>query len=271
MMVLRQASSNLGSPQHRTGLRRAGAACRRVPLHIAAALDGPTNVLLVGSGGREHALAWKLAQSTQCQTLFAAPGNPGIGAEPKTTLLPDLDVTDHAAVVAFCRANGIGLVMIGPEAPLVAGLADDLAAAGVRAFGPTAAAARLEGSKSFMKDLCKRAGIPTAGYEAFTDAEAAKAYIRATGAPIVVKASGLAAGKGVVVAATVEEACAAADDMLLGGMFGDAGVCRCGGRINHRDICGKVPYPTSCLAHLVGWGSSSSGCNHSPATAPDQS
>ncbi|KAF8063074.1 CRNKL1 [Scenedesmus sp. PABB004] len=219
-------------PAARPAPRRAAAparAQRRRLAPAAAAAAGapglaPTNVLLVGSGGREHALAWKLAQSELCGTLYAAPGNPGIAAEPKVSAdAAGLDVSDHAAVAAFCKAHGVGLVVVGPEAPLVAGLADDLAAAGVRAFGPSAAAARLEGSKSFMKDLCAKHGIPTAGYAVFTDPEAAKAYVRAAGAPIVVKASGLAAGKGVIVAASVDEACAAVDDMLVGAVFGDAG------------------------------------------------
>jgi phosphoribosylamine--glycine ligase len=151
-----------------------------------------------------------------------APGNPGIAAEPKVQTVP-VDVTDHAAVVDFCRSNDIGLVMVGPEAPLVAGLADDLAAAGIKAFGPSAAAAQLEGSKKFMKDICKKYNIPTAAYETFTDPAAAKSYIQQQGAPIVVKASGLAAGKGVIVASTVEEACQAVDDMLVGNVFGEAG------------------------------------------------
>ena len=167
------------------------------------------NVLLIGSGGREHALAWKLAQSPRLARLYAAPGNPGI-AECATILA--LDVADHPAVLAACREHRIDFVVIGPEAPLVAGLADDLAVAGIAAFGPNRAAAQLEGSKGYTKDLCAEAGIPTAAYRRFRDADAAKAYARAKGAPIVVKADGLAAGKGVTVAGSIEEAIAAIDD-----------------------------------------------------------
>lgn len=139
----------------------------RRPFSIVAAALQKTNVLLVGNGGREHALAWKLSQSDLCEQLYVAPGNPGIGAEAKVQNLP-IDVSNHTAVVNFCKQNNIGLVMVGPEAPLVAGLADDLAAAGIKAFGPTAAAAQLEGSKKFMKDICKKYNIPTAAYESFT-------------------------------------------------------------------------------------------------------
>jgi phosphoribosylamine--glycine ligase len=156
------------------------------------------NVLLIGSGGREHALAWKLAQSPGLDTLYAAPGNPGIAAHAE---LVGLDIAHHAAVREFCAIHSIGLVVIGPEAPLVAGLADDLRAAGVAVFGPSAAAAQLEGSKGFTKDLCARARIPTAAYIRCTDAATAHAALRQTfGLPVVVKADGLAAGKGVVVA-----------------------------------------------------------------------
>jgi len=176
-------------------------------------------ILLIGSGGREHALAWALARSPRCERLLIAPGNPGTASLGTNVAL---DVADHGAVIAFCRAQGVGLVVVGPEAPLVAGLVDDLAAAGIRAFGPTAAAARLEGSKAFTKELCREAGIPTAAFARFTASEPAKAHIRATGAPIVVKADGLAAGKGVVVAQTVAEAEAAVDAML-GGALGAAG------------------------------------------------
>jgi phosphoribosylamine--glycine ligase len=177
------------------------------------------NILLLGSGGREHALAWKIAASPLADRLYCAPGNAGIAREAECVAL---DLADHAAVIAFCRDKGIDFVVVGPEAPLVAGIVDDLAAAGIKAFGPTAAAARLEGSKSFTKDLCRANGIPTAAYERFTDAAAAKAYVRAQGAPIVVKADGLAAGKGVVVAMALAEA-EAAVDMILGGGLGDAG------------------------------------------------
>ncbi|EJW11558.1 Phosphoribosylamine--glycine ligase [Rhodovulum sp. PH10] len=178
------------------------------------------NVLLLGSGGREHALAWKIAQSPLVERLWCAPGNAGIAQEAEIVAL---DPADHAAVIAFCRDNAVDLVVIGPEAPLVAGLADDLSAAGIKAFGPSKLAAQLEGSKSFTKEMCQRASIPTAAFARFTDAEAAKAHVREKGAPIVVKADGLAAGKGVVVAAKVEEA-EAAIDRMLGGELGAAGV-----------------------------------------------
>ena len=177
------------------------------------------NVLLIGSGGREHALAWKLAASPRLGTLYAAPGNPGIAASAQ---LVALDVTDHAAVKAFCSDHAVGLVVVGPEAPLVAGLADDLDAAGIPVFGPSANAARLEGSKGFTKDLCARYDIPTAAYQRFNNAPKAKAYIRQTGAPIVIKADGLAAGKGVTVAMTLPEALAAVDECFEGA-FGEAG------------------------------------------------
>jgi phosphoribosylamine---glycine ligase len=177
------------------------------------------NILLLGSGGREHALAWKIAASPLLERLYCAPGNAGIAQEAE---IVQLDITDHAAVVQFCRENRIGLVVVGPEVPLVAGIVDDLEAAGIKAFGPTKAAARLEGSKGFTKDLCRANTIPTAAYERFTDAARAKAYIRGQGTPIVVKADGLAAGKGVVVAETVAEA-EAAVDMIFAGGVGEAG------------------------------------------------
>src|SRR5881227_2468007 len=171
------------------------------------------NILLLGSGGREHALAWKIAASPLAERLFCAPGNAGIAREAE--IVP-LDVADHAAVIAFCRAQKVGLVVVGPEGPLCAGIVDDLTAAGIKAFGPSKAAARLEGSKGFTRDLCKANNIPTAAYERFTAPGPAKAYVRAQGAPIVVKADGLAAGKGVVVAANVAEA-EAAIDLMFGG------------------------------------------------------
>ena len=176
-------------------------------------------VLLIGSGGREHALAWKLKQSPLLTELFAAPGNPGIG---ECATLLSLNTDDHAAVLSFCREADIDLVVVGPEAPLVAGLADTLRAGGIATFGPSAAAAQLEGSKGFTKDLCARYDIPTGAYQRFNNAPKAKAYIRQQGAPIVVKADGLAAGKGVTVAMTVEEALAAVDDCFEGA-FGAAG------------------------------------------------
>ncbi len=177
------------------------------------------NILLLGSGGREHALAWKMAASPLTDQLYCAPGNAGIAREATCVAL---NPADHAAVVAFCKSHAIDLVVVGPEAPLVAGIVDDLEAAGIKAFGPSKAAARLEGSKGFAKDLCRAHNIPTAAYERFAQAAPAKAYACARGAPIVVKADGLAAGKGVIVATTVAEA-EAAIDMILGGGLGAAG------------------------------------------------
>jgi phosphoribosylamine--glycine ligase len=175
--------------------------------------------LLIGSGGREHALAWKIAASPLVEKLICAGGNAGIAEE--CEVVP-LDPANHAAVIALCRARAIDFVVVGPEGPLCAGLVDDLAAAGIKAFGPSQAAARLEGSKGFTKDLCREFAIPTAAYARFTAAAPAKIYARERGAPIVVKADGLAAGKGVVVAATVAEA-EAAIDALFGGGLGAAG------------------------------------------------
>lgn len=176
-------------------------------------------VLLIGSGGREHALAWKIAQSPLLTKLYAAPGNPGIAEEAE---LVALDTDDHAAVVAFCKDKGIDFVVVGPEAPLVAGIADHLREAGIAVFGPSAAAAQLEGSKGFTKDVCARFNIPTGAYQRFNNAPKAKAYVREQGAPIVIKADGLAAGKGVTVAMTLDEALAAIDDCFEGA-FGAAG------------------------------------------------
>ncbi len=177
------------------------------------------NILLLGSGGREHALAWKLAASPLTDRLYCAPGNAGIANEAECVAL---DHADHAAVVAFCKAKAVDFVVVGPENPLVAGIVDDIEAAGIKAFGPSRAAARLEGSKVFTKDLCRANNIPTAAYERFTSAGLAKEYARRAGAPIVVKADGLAAGKGVVVAETVAEADAAIDGMFAGAL-GEAG------------------------------------------------
>jgi len=177
------------------------------------------NVLLVGSGGREHALAWKIAASPMLTKLYAAPGNPGIAKEAE---LVALDVNDHEAIASFCKDRAIDLVVVGPEAPLVAGLGDDLRAARIRVFGPSKKAAQLEGSKGFTKDLCRKYGIPTAAYERFTEAGAAKACVEKLGAPIVIKADGLAAGKGVTVAMTDDEAFAAID-ACFDGAFGGAG------------------------------------------------
>jgi phosphoribosylamine--glycine ligase len=173
------------------------------------------NILLLGSGGREHALAWKMAASPLVDRLFCAPGNAGIAQEAKCVAL---DIADHAAVTAFCRTNAIDFVVVGPEAPLCAGIVDDLEAAGFKTFGPSKAAAQLEGSKGFTKDLCRANNIPTAAYERFTAAAPAKTYVRKMGAPIVVKADGLAAGKGVVVAETVAQAEEAIDMMFAGGL-----------------------------------------------------
>ncbi len=191
---------------------------------------------MLGSGGREHALAWKLAQSPHCTTLWASPGNPGIRAVLDAVnarrdrsaeigqhgLCFDMDLTDHAAVLDFCATYRVDLVVIGPEAPLVDGLADSLRAAGIAVFGPSRAAAQLEGSKGFTKDLCTRAGIPTAGYVRASSAAEAHAALARFAIPVVIKADGLAAGKGVVIALTAEEATAAIDDMF-GGAFGGAG------------------------------------------------
>jgi phosphoribosylamine--glycine ligase len=177
------------------------------------------NVLLIGSGGREHALAWALSASPLLSKLFCAPGNAGIA---EVADCVRLDPADHDAVIRFCRDHSIELVMIGPEAPLVAGLGDALGEVGIRYFGPTKAAAQLEGSKGFTKDLCREANIPTAAYGRFTDAGAAKTYLASQGLPIVIKADGLAAGKGVVIATTRTEA-EAAIDACLSGAFGAAG------------------------------------------------
>jgi phosphoribosylamine---glycine ligase len=173
------------------------------------------NILLLGSGGREHALAWKMAASALADRLICAPGNAGIAREAECVAL---DLADHPAVIAYCRNNDIDLVVVGPETPLCAGVVDDLEAAGIKAFGPSRAAARLEGSKGFTKDLCRSAGIPTASYERFRSADKAKAYVRAQQAPVVVKADGLAAGKGVIVAETHADAEAAIDMMIGGGL-----------------------------------------------------
>lgn len=177
-------------------------------------------VLVVGSGGREHALCWSIAASPLCRKLYCAPGNAGIAAEAECVPIAAENVP---ALVEFAVKEAIDFVVVGPEAPLCAGLVDRLTEIGIKSFGPSAAAAQLEGSKGFMKDLCAKYEIPTAVYGRFSDAVAAKAYIRDRGAPIVVKADGLAAGKGVVVAHTIDEALAAVDNALLDGRFGDAG------------------------------------------------
>jgi phosphoribosylamine--glycine ligase len=177
------------------------------------------NILILGSGGREHALAWAVKQNPKCDRLIVAPGNAGIAMLAECA---DIDILDGATVVTFCEENAIDFVIVGPEAPLAAGVADACRAAGLLTFGPSAAAARLEASKAFTKEICDACGAPTAAYARFTEAAPARDYIRAKGAPIVVKADGLAAGKGVIVATTEAEALAAIDDMFGGG-FGAAG------------------------------------------------
>jgi phosphoribosylamine--glycine ligase len=177
------------------------------------------NILILGSGGREHSLAWAVLQNPKCDKLIVAPGNAGIA---QIATCAKLDIADGGAVVGLAEAEAIDFVIVGPEAPLAAGVSDRLRDAGLLVFGPSAAAARLEASKRFTKEICDAAGAPTAAYGHFEDAAAAKAHVRAQGAPIVVKADGLAAGKGVIIAETVAEAEAAIDEMF-GGAFGDAG------------------------------------------------
>ena len=177
------------------------------------------NILILGSGGREHGLAWAVRQNPKCDRLIVAPGNAGIGAIARCAAL---DILDGSAVVEFCAAEAVDFVIIGPEAPLAAGVGDALAAAGIAHFGPSAAAARLEASKAFTKAICDACGAPTAAYARFSEPGLARAHVRARGAPIVIKADGLAAGKGVVVAMSEPEALAAIDDMF-GGAFGTAG------------------------------------------------
>jgi phosphoribosylamine---glycine ligase len=177
------------------------------------------NILILGSGGREHALAWAVKQNPKTDRLIVAPGNAGMA---QLAECADLDILDGATVVTFCEENAIDFVIIGPEAPLVAGVADATRAAGLLTFGPSAAAARLEASKAFTKEICDACGAPTAAWVRFTDVNAARDHVAANGAPIVVKADGLAAGKGVTVAMTEAEALAAIDDMF-GGEFGEAG------------------------------------------------
>ena len=180
------------------------------------------NVLIIGGGGREHALAWKVAQSGRVKNVFVAPGNAGTAHEAKCTNVP-VAADDVAGLLAFARDNHAGLTIVGPEAPLVLGIVDAFRAAGLKCFGPTQGAAQLEGSKAFTKDFLARHNIPTAAYGVFTELEPALAYLRERGAPIVVKADGLAAGKGVIVAQTLEVAEAAVHDMLAGNAFGSAG------------------------------------------------
>lgn len=204
------------------------------------------NILLIGSGGREHALAWKISASPLCDMLFIAPGNPGTA---HCGVNVAMDVANHGDVIAFCASHDVGLVVVGPEGPLVAGLVDDLTAAGIKAFGPRKAAARLEGSKAFTKELCREAGIPTADYARFDALEPALAHVYAHGAPIVIKADGLAAGKGVVVAQSLEEAEEALEMMFAGGL-GQAGAevvieeCMVGEEVSFFALCdGKTALP----------------------------
>jgi phosphoribosylamine--glycine ligase len=180
------------------------------------------NILVIGSGGREHALAWKAAQSPLADTVYVAPGNAGTALEPSVENV-EIDISDFQALIAFALNNEIGLTIVGPEAPLVNGVVDAFTAAGLKIFGPSRGAAQLEGSKAFTKDFLARHEIPTAAYGNFTDMDEALAYLDEVGAPIVVKADGLAAGKGVIVAMTLEEARAAVRDMLSGNAFGEAG------------------------------------------------
>ena len=180
------------------------------------------NILIIGNGGREHALAWKAAQSPLADKVYVAPGNAGTALEANLENVA-IAATDIPALVAFAQSHDIGLTIVGPEAPLVIGVVDAFQAAGLKIFGPTQAAAQLEGSKAFTKDFLARHRIPTAEYENFTDVEPALAYVRSKGAPIVIKADGLAAGKGVIVAMTLQEAEEAVRDMLAGNAFGDAG------------------------------------------------
>ncbi len=177
-------------------------------------------VLVVGSGGREHALCWAIAASPLCDTLYCAPGNAGIAAQAQCV---DIAANDLDGLIAFAQEKDVGFVVVGPEDPLVAGLVDRLDAVGIKSFGPSAAAAILEGSKGFMKEFCSRHGIPTAAYRRFTDAGAARDYVESQGAPIVIKADGLAAGKGVTIAATLAEALTAIHDAMVDSRFGDAG------------------------------------------------
>ncbi|KHT26313.1 phosphoribosylamine--glycine ligase [Pectobacterium carotovorum] len=180
------------------------------------------NILVIGNGGREHALAWKASQSPLAKRVYVAPGNAGTALEPALTNV-DIAATDIPALVAFAQENHIGLTIVGPETPLVLGVVDAFQSAGLKIFGPTQGAAQLEGSKAFTKDFLARHNIPTAEYQNFTEVEPALAYVRSKGAPIVIKADGLAAGKGVIVAMTLQEAENAIQDMLAGNAFGDAG------------------------------------------------
>lgn len=179
------------------------------------------NILVIGGGGREHTLAWKLSQSKLADKIYAIPGNPGMAKVAEC--VPDVSITDNAALVKFAQDQAVSLVVVGPEVPLMNGAVDAFTAAGIKAFGPSQLAAEIEGSKAFSKDLMKKYGIPTAKYEVFTDAASARAYVEKEGAPIVIKADGLAAGKGVIVAATLDEALAAVDEIMCDKAFGSAG------------------------------------------------
>ena len=185
------------------------------------------NILVIGSGGREHALAWQCAKDENVKNIYVAPGNAGTALESKCQNVvlasTDGDANEHSAVIEFCQNNAIDMVIVGPEAPLVTGIVDACREANIKAWGPTAYCAQLEGSKTFAKEFMEQNNIPTAAYQGFTDAVAAKAYIDEQGAPIVIKADGLAAGKGVIVAETIEQAHEAIDDMLADNKFGDAG------------------------------------------------
>ncbi|MDO4224195.1 MAG: phosphoribosylamine--glycine ligase [Acinetobacter sp.] len=180
------------------------------------------NILVLGSGGREHALSWKIAQDDKVSTVFVAPGNAGTATEAKCQNVA-LNILDNVAIVQFAQQNDVAFIVVGPEAPLVNGVVDACRAAGIKIWGPTQYAAQLEGSKAFAKDFLKKHGIPTAFYDVFTEVAPAKAFVEQHGAPIVIKADGLAAGKGVIVAMTQQEAFDAIDDMLAGNKFGDAG------------------------------------------------
>jgi len=180
------------------------------------------NVLIIGGGGREHALAWQASKNRGVHKIFVAPGNAGTASEKKTENVP-LDAMDIDGLLTFAKDNNVDLTIVGPEAPLVAGIVDLFQAANMDIFGPTKGAAQLEGSKAFAKDFLQRHGIPTASYATFTEVAPALAYINEQGAPIVIKADGLAAGKGVILADTIEQACAAVEDMLAGNAFGEAG------------------------------------------------
>ncbi|MFU8927638.1 phosphoribosylamine--glycine ligase [Acinetobacter puyangensis] len=180
------------------------------------------NILVLGSGGREHALAWKIAQDEKVTKIFVAPGNAGTATETKCENVA-LDILDNPAIIRFAQQHQVDLIIVGPEAPLVNGVVDAVEAADIKIWGPTQYAAQLEGSKAFAKDFLKKHNIPTAFYEVFTEVAPAKAYVEKHGAPIVIKADGLAAGKGVIVAMSNEEAFAAIDDMLAGNKFGNAG------------------------------------------------